>query len=201
MANLGAKSFRFKHIDQARKALNLNFGLRVPRHIGGRQVREHAFEVKVLEAEGRANVVKVFGVKTIAVHAGIDREVGLAGSSRIAQELVECHGGTNVRNSRSQLEFDKVGEVSRSAGAKYQNRQVHAVLAKQHAFANVGDAQVVSTAELGGKGAGEASVAVRVRLYWQKDLRIGRNLAPDKLNVVAECVQIDFNPVRARNFI
>ena len=50
MANLGAESFGFQNVDQACKALNLNFGLRVPRHVGGSQVREHAFEVQVLEA-------------------------------------------------------------------------------------------------------------------------------------------------------
>jgi len=31
-------------------------------------------------------------------------------------------------------------------------------------------------------------VPVRIRLYRKQDLRVRRNLAPDKLDVVAECV-------------
>jgi hypothetical protein len=65
----------------------------------------------------------------------------------------------------------------------------------------VGNAQVVGTAEFGGKGAGEASVAVRIRFYGEQDLGVGGDLAPNKLNVVTEGVQVDFYPIRACNLI
>ena len=91
---------------------------------------EHPFETQILEAERRTDVVEVFGIKAVAVHAGIDGEVGLAGGFRLAQELVECHSGADIRNGCSQLEFNKVGEVRRCAGAEYQNRQIHSVLAE-----------------------------------------------------------------------
>ena len=112
----------------------------------------------------------------------------LAGGARIAKVLVERHCRTDVRDGGGQLEFYEVGEVGRSAGTEYENRQVHAVLAQQHAFANVGHSQVVGTAEFGGKRAGEAPVAVGVGLDGQKNLGIRRNLAADKLDVVAEGV-------------
>ena len=48
--------------------------------------------------------------------------------------------------------------------------------------------QVVRTAELRGKRAGEAPVPVGVGLHGQQNLRVCRNLAADELDVVAECV-------------
>ena len=79
--------------------------------------------------------------------------------------------------------------------------EVHAVLAQEHAFVDVGYAEVVGTAELGGKRAGEAPVAVGVGLHGNQDLRVGGNLAPDEFDIVAQGVKIDFNPVRARDTV
>lgn len=44
-------------------------------------------------------------------------------------------------------------------------------------------------------------MAVGVRLYGQKDLGVGRNLATDKLNIVTKGVEVDFNPIGARDSI
>ena len=164
MANLRAKSFGFQHVDKARETLDLDVRLRVPRHVGRGEVREHPFKMQALEGECRADVVEVLGVEAVAVHARIDGEVRLAGRPRFLEVLVERHGGTDVRDGGGQLELDEVGEVRGSAGAEYENRQVHTVLAEQHSFADVGHSQVVGTAELGGKRAGEAPVAVRIGL-------------------------------------
>ena len=188
VADFGAQAFGFEHVDQPSKALDLDFGLGVPRHVGCGEVREHAFKMQVAQAEGRADVVEVLGIESVTVHAGIDGEVRLAGRSRFAQELVEAHGRADVRDGGGELEFHEVGKVGGCAWAEHQDGQVHSVLAKQHAFADMGDSQVVCTAELGGKGAGEAPVSVRIRLYGKQDFRCRGNLALDKLNVIAKCV-------------
>ena len=201
VADFGAESFGFQHVHESRESLYLDIRLRVPRHVGRGEVREHPLEFQVLEAQSRTNVVEVFGIETVAVHARINCEVRLAGRPRFAQELVERHCGTDVRDGCRKLELHEVGEVCGSAGAEHQDRQVHAVLAEQHALADVGDTQVVRTAELCGKRAGEAPVPVGVGLHGQQNLRVCRNLAADELNVVAECVKIDFNPVRARDTV
>ena len=154
MANGRAESVGIEHIDETRKALDLNFCFRVARHVGSSEMREHAFELEMLEAEGRADVVEVFGIKTVAVHARVNSEVCLAFRACFTEELVEGNSSTEVRDGGGQLGFDKVRKVRRRAGAEHENRQVHAVLAKQHAFANVGDAEVVGTTELGGERAG-----------------------------------------------
>ena len=188
MADRRAESVCVKHIDESCKALNLNFCFRVARHVGCSEMREHAFELEMLEGEGCADVIEVLGVKTVAVHASIDGEVSLAFCASLTEELVKSNCGAEVCDGCGQLVFDKVGEIRWCAGAENENRQVHAVLAKQHAFADVGDAEVVGTASLGGKRAGEASVAVGVGLDGEQNLRGSRNLASDKLNVVAEGV-------------
>ena len=61
--------------------------------------------------------------------------------------------------------------------------------------------QVVRTTELGGKGAGEAAMPVGVCLHGQQNLGIGGNLAADELDVVAKCIQVDFNPVGPGNLV
>ena len=201
MTDFRTEAFRFKHVHEPREALDLDIGFRVPRHVGCGEVREHAFELETLEAERRADVVEVLGIETVAVHAGINRQMRLAGRARFLEELVERHGRANVRNGGSELEFDEVGEVCGRAGAENQDGQVHAVLAKQHPFADVGDSEVVSATELGGKRAGETPVSVGIGLHWQENLRVRGYLAADKLNVIAEGVQVDFNPVRACDLV
>ena len=42
---------------------------------------------------------------------------------------------------------------------------------------------------------------VGVSLHGNQDFRIGGDLAPDKLDIVAQGVQVDFYPVRARNLV
>jgi len=188
MADGRAESVCIEHIDESRKALNLNFCFRVARHVGSSEMREHAFELEMLEAESGADVVEVLSVKAVAIHARVNGEVRLAFRTGFTEELVEGDCRAEVRDGGGQLVFDKVRKVRRRARTEHENRQVHAVLAKQHAFADVGNAEVVSTAELSGKRAGEASVAVRVGLDREQNLCGSRNLASDKLNVVAESV-------------
>lgn len=151
-------------------------------------MREHAFEFDVLQVQYGTDAVEVLGVEPVAVHAGVDFDVGLACGTGFSQELVEQLGGAEVRNGGGQLKFYEVGEVGRRAGAEYQDGQVHAVLAQQHAFANMGDTKIVGTAELGGEGTGETAVSVRVGFDRKQNLRIGGDLAPDELDVVAQGV-------------
>ena len=188
MANFRAKTFSFKNVDKAREPLNLHFGLGIPRHVGRSKVREHSLELEVLERKRCADVVKVFGIKAVAVHASVNSEMSLAFCTSFTKELVKGHCSADVGNGCRELVFNKVRKVRRCARTKHENRQVHAVLAKQHAFADVGDTEIVGTTELGCKRAGEASVAVRVGLDGEQNFCRSRNLASDKLNVVAESV-------------
>ena len=73
--------------------------------------------VEMLEAEGCADVVEVFCIKAVAVHARVNREMRLAGRTGFAKELVKSHRGAKIRYRSRQLEFDKVGEVCWSARA------------------------------------------------------------------------------------
>ena len=163
MADGRAESVGVEHIDESRKTLDLYFCFRVAGHIGGREMREHAFELEMLEGERCADVIEIFGVKTITVHACINGEMRSASRSRFSKELVEGDCRAEIRDRCGQLEFDKVGKVRWRAWAKYKYGQVHAVLSKNHSFADVGDSQIVCTAEFGGERAGEASVTVGVR--------------------------------------
>ncbi len=201
VANWRADTFGFQNIDQAAETLYLNVRLGVARHVGRGEVREHPLEFDMLEVKRRADAVEIFGIKAVAVHARVYCKVGTACRPRFLQELVKELRRAEVRNRGGQLKFYKIGEVGGSAGAKHQDREVHAVLAQEHAFVDVGYAEVVGTTELGGKRAGQAPVPVGVCLHGNQDFRIGGDLAPDKLDIVAQGVQVDFYPVRARNLV
>ena len=151
-------------------------------------MREHPFELEVLERKRCTDIVEVFSVKTITVHARINREMSLASRAGFTKELVKRNRSAEIGNRRRQLEFNEVGEIRRSARTKHKNRQVHAVLAKQHAFADVRDTKIVGATKLGGKRTGEAAMAVGVRLDREQNLCRSRNLASDKLNIVAKGV-------------
>ena len=145
------ESVCIEYIDEARESLDLDFRFRVARHVGSGEMREHPFELEMLEGKCRADVVKVFGVESVTVHARVDCEMCLAGRSCFAKELVKGYGCAEVRNRSRKLELDEVSKICRRARAEYEYRQVHAVLAKQHAFADMGDSQIVRTAEFSGE--------------------------------------------------
>ena len=188
MANGRAESVGIQNIDESRKALDLDFSFRIPRHVGSSKMREHSLELEVLERKRRTDVVEVLSVKAVTVHARVNRKMRLAGRTGFAKELVKSHRCAEVGNRRRELEFDEIGEVCGSAGTEHKNRQVHAILAQQHALTDVSDTQIVCTTKLGGKRAGEASVSVGIRLHGEQNLCRSGNLASNESNVVAESV-------------
>ena len=162
---------------------------------------EHSFDFQMLQGEDPADRIEVVKAYTVAVHPRVDRKVSLAVQIVFFEVLVEGDGGLQVGKSRGQLKFDKVREVSRNARSENQNRKVHAVLAKEHTFGKMGDTQKIRSAVLCRISAGEGAVAVAVRFHGKENFRLLRNGLSDKLNVARESVQVDFDPIRARDTV
>ncbi len=204
MADLGADAFVGEKLHEIREPVDLPLCARVGfpvEHVGRREMREHAFDIEMPERENFADRVKVVKAYAVAVHSRVDREMRLRGKAGLFEIPVKGLGGFQVRKRGRETKFHEIGKVCRNAWPENENVQIHAVLPKKHSFRKVRHAQKIRTAVFCRKGTGERSVTIAVRLDGQQDLRIFGNGLSDELDVALESVQVDFDPVRARNVL
>ena len=204
MANFGTDAFVCQKFDEVRKTVNLAlraFVRCLVEHVGSGEMGEHTFHFEMLQGQNLADCIEVVKAYPVTMHARVDGEVCLTMQIVFFEILVESHRGLQVGKGGSQLEFDEVREIGRNAGTEDENRKIHAVLAEQHAFGKVRDAQKIRPTVFSSVSAGQRTMTVAICFHGKENLCLFGNGFTDKLNIARESVQVDFDPIRARNTV